>query len=128
MGVIKHFADVVGGKLVEMNLGWQAVFGLLNVAYFLLHYMFASQTAHVGALYSAFLAMMLTAGNVMCLDEQSPIWQLTTSDTPCLALHVALSCPVAISKFMTAGRLAVTALCGSRASMNALPATYALLA
>ena len=62
MGVIKHFADVVGGKLVEMNLGWQAVFGLLNVAYFLLHYMFASQTAHVGALYSAFLAMMLTAG------------------------------------------------------------------
>ena len=64
MGVIKHFADVVGGKLVEMNLGWQAVFGLLNVAYFLLHYMFASQTAHVGALYSAFLAMMLTAGTV----------------------------------------------------------------
>ena len=64
MGVIKHFADVVGGKLVEMNLGWQAVFGLLNVAYFLLHYMFASQTAHVGALYSAFLAMMLTAGTI----------------------------------------------------------------
>ena len=27
-----------------------------------LHYMFASQTAHVGALYSAFCAMMLSAG------------------------------------------------------------------
>ena len=62
LGVIKHFADVVGGKLVAMNLGWQAVFGLLNVCYFALHYMFASQTAHVGALYSAFLAMMLAAG------------------------------------------------------------------
>ncbi|KAL3139030.1 cytochrome P450-dit2 [Trebouxia sp. C0010 RCD-2024] len=62
LGVIKYFADVVGGKLVAMNMGWPAVFGLLNVAYFLLHYMFASQTAHVGALYSAFLAMMLSAG------------------------------------------------------------------
>lgn len=65
--MIKYFADVVGGKLVAMNMGWQAVFGLLNVAYFLLHYMFASQTAHVGALYSAFLAMMLSAGESACL-------------------------------------------------------------
>ena len=61
-GVIKYFADVVGGKLTAMNLGWQPVFGLLNLAYFGLHYMFASQTAHVGALYAAFLAMMLSAG------------------------------------------------------------------
>ena len=38
------------------------VFGLLSVVYFALHYMFASQTAHVGALYSAFLAMMISAG------------------------------------------------------------------
>ena len=61
-GVIKYFADVVGGKLTAMNLGWQPVFGLLNLSYFGLHYMFASQTAHVGALYAAFLAMMLSAG------------------------------------------------------------------
>lgn len=60
--VIKYFADVVGGKLTAMNLGWQPVFGLLNITYFGLHYMFASQTAHVGALYAAFLAMMLSAG------------------------------------------------------------------
>ena len=63
-GVIKYFADVVGGKLTAMNLGWQPVFGLLNLAYFGLHYMFASQTAHVGALYAAFLAMMLSAGEL----------------------------------------------------------------
>lgn len=69
LGVIKHFADVVGGKLVAMNLGWQAVFGLLNVCYFALHYMFASQTAHVGALYSAFLAMMLAAGEAVSLEQ-----------------------------------------------------------
>ena len=62
LGVIKHFADAVGGRLVAANLGWPAVFGLLNGVYFGLHYMFASQTAHVGALYAAFLAMMLAAG------------------------------------------------------------------
>ena len=62
LGVIGHFANSVGGALARMNLGWPAVFGLLNAAYFGLHYMFASQTAHVGALYAAFLAMMLSAG------------------------------------------------------------------
>lgn len=62
LGVIKYFADVVGGKLAATNLGWPAVFCVLNMAYFGLHYMFASQTAHVGALYAAFLAMMLSAG------------------------------------------------------------------
>ena len=75
MGVIKYFADVVGGKLVAMNLGWQPVFGLLNVAYFGLHYMFASQTAHVGALYSAFLAMMLSAGTVLFMLQLQ--WSVT---------------------------------------------------
>ncbi|KAL4428826.1 hypothetical protein ABPG77_005264 [Micractinium sp. CCAP 211/92] len=62
MGVISHFANLVGNKLVAANLGWPVVFGLLNVAYYVLHYMFASQTAHVGALYSAFLAMMIATG------------------------------------------------------------------
>ena len=62
LGVITHFANSVGGRLAAMNLGWPAVFGVLNAAYFGLHYMFASQTAHVGALYAAFLAMMLSAG------------------------------------------------------------------
>ncbi|EFN55902.1 hypothetical protein CHLNCDRAFT_56149 [Chlorella variabilis] len=62
LGVITHFASQVGNQLVAANLGWPAVFGLLNVAYYALHYMFASQTAHVGALYSAFLAMMLATG------------------------------------------------------------------
>lgn len=33
-----------------------------QVVYFTVHYLFASQTAHVGALYSAFLAMNLAAG------------------------------------------------------------------
>ena len=81
-GVINHFADIVGGKLTAMNMGWQPVFGLLNAAYFGLHYMFASQTAHVGALYAAFLAMMLSAGDFIftpralnVCDDNVRIWQ-----------------------------------------------------
>ncbi len=62
LGVTGFFADAVGSQLTRANLGWQPLFGLLSVAYYGLHYMFASQTAHVGALYSAFLAMMLSSG------------------------------------------------------------------
>ena len=62
LGVTGYFADTVGRQLATANLGWQPVFGLLSVVYYGLHYMFASQTAHVGALYSAFLAMMLSSG------------------------------------------------------------------
>ena len=62
LGVTGFFADAVGSQLTRANLGWQPLFGLLSVAYYALHYMFASQTAHVGALYSAFLAMMLSSG------------------------------------------------------------------
>lgn len=56
----------MGGVLATYNLSWMAVFGILHVAFFTLHYMFASQTAHVGALYSAFCAMMLSAGACVC--------------------------------------------------------------
>jgi DASS family divalent anion:Na+ symporter len=62
LGVIAHFAAAAGAPLAAAGLAWPAAFALLNGAYFLLHYLFASQTAHVGALYSAFLAMMLAAG------------------------------------------------------------------
>lgn len=62
LGVINHFASAVGDQLLAASLGWPTVFVLLSFGYFVLHYMFASQTAHVGALYSAFLAMMLSTG------------------------------------------------------------------
>ncbi|GAB4815894.1 hypothetical protein N2152v2_002940 [Parachlorella kessleri] len=62
IGVINHFASSVGSQLVAARLDWLAVFAILNVAYFVLHYMFAAQTAHVGALFPAFVTMMLTAG------------------------------------------------------------------
>lgn len=43
LGVISHFANQVGAQLVAANMGWPQVFVLLNGAYFVLHYMFASQ-------------------------------------------------------------------------------------
>lgn len=61
-GVVGFFSEQVGSKLAALNLGWRAIFGLLNVSYFALHYMFASQTAHVSALYAAFVAMMMASG------------------------------------------------------------------
>ena len=62
MGVISFFSNAVAGALSAANVGWLATFGLLQLAYYGLHYMFASQTAHVGSLYSAFCAMMIASG------------------------------------------------------------------
>lgn len=53
---------MVGTQLNALSLGWEPVFFILHVAFFGLHYLFASQTAHIGALYAAFLAMMLASG------------------------------------------------------------------
>lgn len=62
LGVVSHFAVVVGDALAAASLSWPASFAVLAGAYYALHYLFASQTAHVGALYAAFLAMMTAAG------------------------------------------------------------------
>lgn len=61
LGVVTWISDGVAKLLKSFSLGWPAAFGILQAAYFFIHYLFASQTAHVGALYSAFLAMHLAA-------------------------------------------------------------------
>jgi hypothetical protein len=61
-GLITAFADIVGKALTSLNMGWEPVFFILHGAFFFLHYLFAGQTAHVGALFTAFLAMMLASG------------------------------------------------------------------
>ena len=62
MGVIRAFADAISGSLTSLGLGPLPLCALLNAAYFFVHYLFASQTAHVGALYAAYLSMMMGAG------------------------------------------------------------------
>lgn len=62
MGLISAFSDKCGSILTSLNMSWQPIFGLLHLVFFGVHYVFASQTAHVGALYGAFLTLMISAG------------------------------------------------------------------
>ncbi|GMY39099.1 dicarboxylate transporter 2.1, chloroplastic isoform X2 [Fagus crenata] len=62
LGIVPWMSDCVAKSLQSFSLSWPAAFGVLQATYFFIHYLFASQTGHVGALYSAFLAMHLAAG------------------------------------------------------------------
>ncbi|KDP40929.1 hypothetical protein JCGZ_24928 [Jatropha curcas] len=62
LGIVTWMSGCVAKILQSMSLSWPAAFCVLQASYFLIHYLFASQTGHVGALYSAFLAMHLAAG------------------------------------------------------------------
>jgi hypothetical protein len=81
---------VVGNQLVAANLGWPVVFGLLNVVYYVLHYMFASQ---VGAACSHCGCMQ-----PLCLIAWGPqlrleYWQRTPVPNSYLATHPSSSMP-----------------------------------
>ncbi|KAJ9174909.1 hypothetical protein P3X46_013506 [Hevea brasiliensis] len=62
LGIVAWMSGCVAKILQSLSLSWPAAFGVLQASYFFIHYLFASQTGHVGALYSAFLAMHLAAG------------------------------------------------------------------
>ncbi|TKY71487.1 Dicarboxylate transporter 2.1 [Spatholobus suberectus] len=62
LGIVNWMSDCVAHNLRSFSLSWPASLAVLQAAYFFIHYLFASQTGHVGALYSAFLAMHRAAG------------------------------------------------------------------
>ncbi|KAJ7946195.1 Dicarboxylate transporter 2.1, chloroplastic [Quillaja saponaria] len=62
LGIVNWMSDCVAKSLQSFSLSWPAAFAVLQASYFFIHYLFASQTGHVGALYSAFLAMQVAAG------------------------------------------------------------------
>ncbi|KAK6945772.1 Solute carrier family 13 [Dillenia turbinata] len=62
LGFVSWMSDGVAKSLKSLSLSRPAAFVILQIAYFFIHYLFASQTGHVGALYSAFLAMNLASG------------------------------------------------------------------
>jgi DASS family divalent anion:Na+ symporter len=62
LGIVQWMSDSVAKTLFSFSLTWPAAMAILQGSYFLIHYLFASQTGHVGALYSAFLAMHIAAG------------------------------------------------------------------
>jgi len=59
-GFISWFSGHIG-SFVE-GWPWMYAFLALSLVYFYSHYFFASNTAHVGAMYSAFLAVAIAAG------------------------------------------------------------------
>ncbi|KVI03178.1 dicarboxylate transporter 2.1, chloroplastic-like [Cynara cardunculus var. scolymus] len=61
LGVVPWISTCVANFLKSLSVGWQLALLLLQAVYFFIHYLFAGQTAHVGALYSAFLSMHLTS-------------------------------------------------------------------
>lgn len=62
LGIVTWMSDSVAKSLQSLSLSWPATFVVLQTAYFLIHYLFASQTGHVSALYAAFLSMHIASG------------------------------------------------------------------
>lgn len=59
-GIIGWFSNLVSSSVIGMS--WHWAFGILTLIYFYSHYLFASNTSHVGAMYAAFLAVAVAAG------------------------------------------------------------------
>jgi DASS family divalent anion:Na+ symporter len=60
LGLIPWFSDTMGEAVSGYN--WVPAFLLLSLVYFYSHYLFASNTAHVSAMYAAFLAVAVVVG------------------------------------------------------------------
>mmetsp|Transcript_18497 Transcript_18497/g.51906 ORF Transcript_18497/g.51906 Transcript_18497/m.51906 type:complete len:564 (-) Transcript_18497:806-2497(-) len=61
-GFIPWFSNSVVKVVSSMGLEWQAAFGIVVGLYFYSHYFFASGAAHIGAMYTAFLAVATACG------------------------------------------------------------------
>ncbi|MGW8266785.1 MAG: anion permease, partial [Longimicrobiales bacterium] len=59
-GLIPWFSETVGGWFT--GVGWVTGFLALSLVYFYSHYFFASNTAHVSAMYAPFLGVALALG------------------------------------------------------------------
>ena len=59
-GLLGWLADVIASSLGGMR--WQFAFITLTLVYFFSHYLFASATAHISAMYAAFLAAAVAVG------------------------------------------------------------------
>jgi len=60
LGLIPWFSEMMGAR-VE-GIPWVPAFLILSLVYFYSHYLFASNTAHVSAMYAAFLAVAVVVG------------------------------------------------------------------
>jgi len=60
LGLISWFAKIVGAGIVGVS--WPLALGVIALAYFYIHYAFASMSAHVTALFPAFGAVGIATG------------------------------------------------------------------
>ena len=60
LGLIKWFADFVAAGV--SGIPWIAALGILLLVYVYSHYLFASLTAHIAAMYATFAAVAVAAG------------------------------------------------------------------
>jgi DASS family divalent anion:Na+ symporter len=57
LGFVPWFGAVIGQQVT--GIGWAKAFLVLSLVYFYSHYLFASQTAHISAMYASFLAVAI---------------------------------------------------------------------
>jgi DASS family divalent anion:Na+ symporter len=60
LGVTQWFATSISSAVGDVN--WAIGFAVLSLAYFYSHYLFASNTAHVSAMYAPFLVIAIAIG------------------------------------------------------------------
>ena len=61
-GLIPWFSSTVVKAVSAAGLAWQPAFLVVVLLYFYSHYMFASGAAHIGAMYTAFLSVLVACG------------------------------------------------------------------
>lgn len=62
LGLIKWFSGVLESSIGGLGMGWMGACALLLLAYMYAHYMFASTTAHITAMFAAFYSAGLALG------------------------------------------------------------------
>ena len=60
LGFTTWLSSSIASHLTGLN--WVIGFGLLALVYFYSHYLFASNSAHIGAMYAAFLVLSISLG------------------------------------------------------------------
>eukprot|EP01023_Acetabularia_acetabulum_P068409 TRINITY_DN9706_c0_g2_i1.p1 TRINITY_DN9706_c0_g2~~TRINITY_DN9706_c0_g2_i1.p1 ORF type:complete len:561 (-),score=74.47 TRINITY_DN9706_c0_g2_i1:677-2359(-) len=62
LGIISVFSSSVSDMVLQLGWAWQPSLVVLVLVYFYSHYMFASNLAHVSAMFSAFLSVAVASG------------------------------------------------------------------
>lgn len=62
LGLIEWFSHSIESAIGVTGVGWMGAVAILTLVYLYMHYLFASTTAHVTAMFAAFYAVGLTLG------------------------------------------------------------------